>query len=199
MPVYRGSDGKIIEESTRSISSSQNKSKTSGNVEDKTRKLSSKPVPPTNSDEANKPKPPQSTKPADNISGDTMIYKGEKPDSHREENALDPVVGWLVVIDGAGKGSDFSLGYGANSIGRGDSERVALNFGDKQISRNSHATLTYDPKSSKFYIQGGGGRNLTYMNDEVVLTPIDLEDGAVIQVGETKLKFVGFCGADFNW
>lgn len=195
MPVYRGPDGKIIEESTRSISSAQKSTASKNDVEGKTRRLSSsKPVPPPTSGAEAKP-----TKKADNISGKTTVYKGEKAKADLGSNANDPTVGWLVVIEGAGKGADFSLGYGANSIGRGEGERVSLNFGDTQISREAHATLTYDPKSSQFFIQGGVGRNLTYMNDEVVLTPIALDDGAIIQVGETKLKFVALCGTDFAW
>src|SRR5579863_6049785 len=31
----------------------------------------------------------------------------------------DPVVGWVVVVDGPGKGNALPLGYGMNEIGRG--------------------------------------------------------------------------------
>lgn len=113
----------------------------------------------------------------------------------------DPVVGWLVVVDGPGTGASVSLGYGMNSIGRAPTERVSIDFGDEEISRSQHALLTYDPKGRKFFIQHGGGRNLTYLgaDNRPVLTPIELKGGEEISIGSTKLRFVPFCGSDFDW
>ena len=111
----------------------------------------------------------------------------------------DPVVGWLVVVDGAGKGTSLSIGYGTNPIGRGKDQRISINFGDQQISRSEHAIVTYDPRSRGFFIQGGGGRNLTYLGDQVVLSPTSLKAGDLIQMGETYLKFIPFCSQDFDW
>ncbi len=113
----------------------------------------------------------------------------------------DPVVGWLVIVDGPGKGAAVPLGYGMNSIGRASTERVQIDFGDDEISRSQHALVTYDPKSRKFFVQHGGGRNLTYLgaDNQPVLTPIELHGGEEINVGSTKLRFVRFCGPDFDW
>ncbi|MCK5041103.1 MAG: FHA domain-containing protein [Sphingomonadales bacterium] len=203
MPVYRGPDGKIIEESTRSVSSSssgQNAGKSNADIDGKTRRLSSRPVPPPSSKGVSGGNEAAEVDDVKDISGVTKAFKGTSAKQTSEtQDVDDPVVGWLVVVGGAGLGASFALGYGANSIGRGDGERVTLNYGDKQISRASHATLTYDPKSRKFFIQGGGGRNLTYLDDEVILTPTELNDKSTIQVGETNLKFVSFCGEDFDW
>ena len=44
----------------------------------------------------------------------------------------DPTVGWLVVVDGPGKGQVRRLGYGVNSLGRGGKSRVKLDFGDER-------------------------------------------------------------------
>jgi hypothetical protein len=112
---------------------------------------------------------------------------------------LEPVVGWLVVTNGPGRGQALKLGYGMNSIGRGEKERIALTFGDEEISRQGHAMLTYDPKGRKFYIQHGGGTNLTYLNDIPVLQPHILTGHEVIGIGNTKLCFVPFCGEQFDW
>jgi hypothetical protein len=115
------------------------------------------------------------------------------------EMAEDPVVGWLVVIDGPGRGQARAVGYGMNSIGRGPTERISLEFGDAQMSRTSHAVLTYDPRSRKFYLQHGGGRNLTYLGDQAVLTPTEISTGTDITIGATKLRFIGLCGPEFDW
>ena len=111
----------------------------------------------------------------------------------------DPVVGWLVIVEGAGKGRARQLGYGSNSIGRGETDRVNLNFGDDQISRSGHATVTYDPRGRKFYLQNGGGTNLTYLNDQPVLLPTELPALSHISIGNTVLRFVPLCGDVFDW
>lgn len=111
----------------------------------------------------------------------------------------DPVVGWLVVVAGPGKGSARRLGYGTNTLGRAEGSRVRLDFGDNRISRETHATLTYDPRGRKYYLQHGGGMNLTYLGDEPVLAPTVLEAMQEIAIGETRLRFVPLCGADFDW
>lgn len=111
----------------------------------------------------------------------------------------EPVVGWLVIVDGPGKGQSIKLGFGMNSIGRGKEARVSLDFGDEEISRQDHASVTYDPKGNKFYLQHGGGINLTYLEDAPVLQPAELKGRETISIGHTKLIFIPFCGAHFVW
>lgn len=111
----------------------------------------------------------------------------------------DPVTGWLVVIAGPGKGRVCRLGNGANSLGRGEGARVRIDFGDDGISREGHAVLTYDPRGRKYYLQHGGGVNLTYLGDEPVLAPTPLAPMQVISLGATTLRFVPLCGPDFDW
>ncbi len=111
----------------------------------------------------------------------------------------DPVVGWLVVVDGPGAGSSLRLGSGQNSLGRSQEARVKLDFGDSQISRSTHAVVAYDPKGNRFYLQPGTGTNLTYLNGNPVLAPTPLPSGSEILLGETTLRFVALCGDSFNW
>lgn len=117
----------------------------------------------------------------------------------RSDPMEDPVVGWVVIVEGPGQGASITLGYGMNSIGRAPSERISLDFGDSQISRTNHAALTYDPRGKKYFVAHGGGKNLTYLADEPVLMPVELKGGEEIMIGDTTLRFVPFCGADFDW
>ena len=111
-----------------------------------------------------------------------------------------PVVGWLVVVEGPGRGKSVPLGYGMNPIGRDPGNRVVLPFGDTQISRTKHATVTYDPRGRKFFIQHGESSNLTYVGELPVLSPVELKSGEIIRLGDTTvLKFIPLCGDDFNW
>ncbi len=111
----------------------------------------------------------------------------------------DPPVGFLVIIDGPGKGNVLTFGYGMNSIGRAESERVVIDFGDDRLSREKHAMVTFDGESRTFYVQHGGGPNLTYLGDDPVLTPEELSPGDRIRLGDTVLLFLPLCGDDFDW
>ena len=208
MPVYRGPDGKIIEEKSEK------------------RKEDTKPT-----DVANRPSPPapqvgeqpagagrldaptqrmgESRAPS-NVGEEerTRLVGGrrrQEDEERRQERAEedrgmdDPVVGWLVVVEGPGKGRAGQLGYGSNSIGRGETDRIKLDFGDDQISRSGHAVVTYDPRGRKFYVQHGGGTNLTYLGDQPVLSPTELSALSHISIGNTVLRFVPLCGAEFDW
>ena len=145
--------------------------------------------------------------------GRTRLYRPGRPDSREADAAgpaggsapggndslADPPVGWLAIVRGPGKGRVATLGIGVNSIGRDHTERVSLDYGDETISRTNHGAITYDPRGRKFYVQPGAGTNLTYVGDEPVLTPRELEPSAHVQVGDTVLRFVPLCGADFSW
>ena len=135
--------------------------------------------------------------------GETQFFRPgghhSDPDAAAGNPMDDPPVGWLVVVEGPGKGSVATLGMGVNTIGRDPSERVSLDYGDTMISRNNHATVTYDPRGRKFYLQHGGGKNLTYVNDEPVLTPRALAPLTQMQMGDTVLRFMPLCSAEFSW
>jgi len=140
----------------------------------------------------------------------------------------DPVVGWLVVVSGVGKGTHRPLGYGQNTVGRGEDARVKLIYGaaftmkegatqvvdfgleshyDGTLGRK-HFIITYDERSRKFFIQNSQDSiNLTYIKgeDDPLMTPRELESFDRIQVGKTELMFVALCrrgnddNAGFDW
>lgn len=111
----------------------------------------------------------------------------------------DPVVGWLVVVEGPGRGASLNVGYGNNRIGRAPTENISLDFGDEEISRENHSTITFDGRHRRYYVLPGQGRNLVYVNDQPVMSPLELTGGEEILLGQTKLRFVPFCGKAFDW
>jgi hypothetical protein len=112
---------------------------------------------------------------------------------------LPPVVGWLVVIDGPGKGRSREITFGLNTIGREDGNAITLDFGDKEISGSNHFRIAYDALNRMFLISAGDGRNLVYINRRPVIDAQELASGTDIKVGATTLRFVALCGADWCW
>lgn len=119
--------------------------------------------------------------------------------AQEEDPMADPPVGWLVVVRGPGKGRALTLGNGMNAIGRSDECRVRVDFGDDNISRTNHARIVYEPRQRRWLLNHGDGTNLTYLNGEVVMSTVELQSGADIQLGETTLRFQAFCSQDFDW
>lgn len=109
------------------------------------------------------------------------------------------VVGWLVIVEGPGKGADFRIVSGINSVGKGGSARIRLEFGDKGIEEGAHCRVTFDPRSGGFYLSPGDGRFICYSNNKPVLSALELEPMQDIVLGDTTLRFVPFCSPNFNW
>ncbi|MEM7386800.1 MAG: FHA domain-containing protein [Verrucomicrobiota bacterium] len=169
------------------------------------------PVPDPRGQESSQPSPV----PADD-DGHTRIYRPSGASSEPSEPTkpvpapvpqttpstdaeVDPTVGWVVVVEGPGKGMSHELTYGMNRIGRNPQERIALVHGDSEVSRENHASITYDRKGRKFYVQHGGGQNLTYLGEQPLLQPTEVKGGDEIGLGQTVLKFVPLCGEGFDW
>ena len=131
--------------------------------------------------------------------GDPTTAAGADPRDEQASAMDDPPVGWLVVVKGPGQGRFVALGNGSNSVGRDESERVRIDFGDETISRRGHSTITYDPRGKKFYLQHGAGKNLTYLQGNPVLAPTELPGFSRIAIGNTELLFVPLCCDQFDW
>ncbi len=114
-----------------------------------------------------------------------------------------PVVGWLVIVEGAGKGRDFRLIQGVNNIGLDRNLEVSLDFGeqtDKLISHSSNAAIVYDIVSNVFFAERGQRvTNLPRLNDNVLMNGVNINNGDIIQVGKTKLMLVTLCDNNFSW
>lgn len=117
-----------------------------------------------------------------------------------ETSEVEPVVGWLVCIQGNNKGSSYILKTGVNNIGRGSDMDVVLK-GDNYISRNKHAVIVYKPEERGFFIEPSEGQAKTYINEKLLMSYQKLMEGDVIRlgVGETRLVFVPLCSEEFDW
>ena len=117
---------------------------------------------------------------------------------YKKSIGSEPVVGWLVCIEGEHFGEDFRLKSGRNFIGRAGGMDVVI-ARDSAVSREKHAIVVYEPKGHAFLVMPGESKELCYLNDEVVLTPKEIKVGDKLTVGDSLLRFVPCCGPDFNW
>jgi hypothetical protein len=133
---------------------------------------------------------------------------GVAADSHPQTVAIwedrlggDPVVGWLVCVEGPDKGRDFRIHTERNNIGRDAKQQRGgiIIPGDGSISGAKHAVISYNPKNHRFNLIPGDGRGITYLNDEELLTAQPLSAYDRIEMGKTTLIFVPFCGERFTW
>lgn len=132
------------------------------------------------------------------LPGDSSAEEGRTVGIFRKKTGIDPVVGWLVCIEGPDRGRDYQIRSEKNFIGRSPSMSICIQ-NDESISRENHAAVSYNPKNSSFKLHPGDSRGLVYLNDDDVDIPVLLKHYDVIELGQTKLMFVPFCGGEFQW
>lgn len=144
--------------------------------------------------QAQKTMPPRDYHPG----GVSVADSGKTVGLMQQQMGFDPVVGWLACIEGPSRGKGYTIRGGINAIGRGDRMDIVIT-GDMKISSENHAKISYSDKNNRFNLLPGDGRNIIYLNDEEVFSPMPLAAYDVIDFGETKLMFVPLCGEQFKW
>ncbi len=114
------------------------------------------------------------------------------------EKGIVEVRGWLVCLEGEKRGEDFKIRGEKNTIGRGSSNDIKLDF-DSSISKGVNAIISYDVRNNKFFIFLGESKNNIYVNDQMLMMPMELKDYDVIEIGNTKMIFRSLCNDEFNW
>ena len=115
-----------------------------------------------------------------------------------QKTGVNPVVGWMVCVDGIEKGKDYSLHSGNNFIGRRKGADICLE-NDMAVSRENQGVISYDARHKSFYAVPGTGQNLIYLNGEPLLTAHELRVYDRLEMGNTTLMFVPLCGEEFQW
>ncbi len=112
---------------------------------------------------------------------------------------VQPVVGWLVCVQGKNIGRSFQIYTGYNQVGRENGQIIVPD--EPQISRTNHMIITYDPRGRAFYIGAGDGRNIIYVNGKPLYggSGAELHNYDVIDTGGVLFRFIGFCGEQFSW
>ncbi len=109
----------------------------------------------------------------------------------------DPVVGWLICVDGPEKGRDFRIHSGRNFIGRDMTNDIYLTE-DASISRKNEGYLIYEPRSNSFIVMNGEGASI-YVNDEPISEPTKIKDYDRVSIGSYVFDFIAYCKGDKKW
>lgn len=116
----------------------------------------------------------------------------------KQELGIDPVVGWLVCIDGTDKGRDYRIHADNNFIGRSEKMDICIR-GDESISRENHAIISFDTRDKIYYFSPGGGKSIVRLNDRALFSTSEIQAYDTIEIGKTKLIFIPLCGERFEW
>lgn len=118
-----------------------------------------------------------------------------------EDMQTEPVVGWIVCIEGEGsdKGKDFRLHSGNNFVGR--SGKMDITLSGKYVSSENHFCVSYDKRHDNYFAAMGIGQEMVYLNETPLAgaNAVKLKHGDIIEIGKTKLMFIPLCGENFHW
>ena len=130
--------------------------------------------------------------------GVSVLSAGKTIGLMQDKMGFDPVVGWLACVEGPSRGKSYTVRGGINAIGRGDRMDITIT-GDRTISMENHAKISYSDRNNRFNLLPGDGRNIVYLNGEEVFAATPLQAYDLIDFGETKLLFIPLCGERFTW
>ena len=137
--------------------------------------------------------------PTDDEPARTQLVRGRQP-MKRGQFVTDPVVGWFVIVGGPGLGSYRPVFEGNNTIGRLDTNRIPLDFGDEAISAEEQAYVRYDSNDRSFLLVPNMSKtNIVSLNNTRPTTAVEMKAMDVVTMGRTQLVFMPFCGPEFDW
>lgn len=109
----------------------------------------------------------------------------------------DPVVGWLVCVQGPERGRDYRLCHGMNRLGRNAEMEIRV-MDDTAITRENQCSFAYDDKKNRF-LAVPGQDGVTFLNEEMLTGPRELKTGDRISAGNSVFVFIPFCEGDRTW
>lgn len=112
---------------------------------------------------------------------------------------IDPVVGWLVVIKGPGRGAARDIVTGRNSLGRAAGQDIRIDFGDPAIAPQGHLYIVYDEEGREFVVEDGKQKVVVRLNGKLLTETMPIGNGDDLRIGATTLRFIALCGPGFDW
>jgi len=114
------------------------------------------------------------------------------------DSGVEPVVGWLVCVEGKEKGRSFQLYGRINTIGRGRKNDIVFSE-DTLVSREDDTRVGYDPRSNSFRVIPSQNTNNIYLNGSVIDASTVIRAYDILEIGGEKLVFIPLCSERFSW
>ena len=111
----------------------------------------------------------------------------------------DLTYGWLVVVDGPGRGRSFPLYKEITRVGRGTDQDVRLDFGDDFVSRRAHVTIHHEQDRGLVAVRCGEKHNPVLLNGRLFSGTRLLKHKSRVTIGQTTLRFVAIDDHDAFW
>ena len=118
-----------------------------------------------------------------------------------EGENFEPIVGWLVCIDGPNKGRDYKI-YARSSpnfIAREPGRNTSIVISDDgSISREKHAGIIYDQDDNSFTLTREESTAIKVGNKKVKVAE-ELNPYDEITLGTSKFHFIPYCAGEIKW
>lgn len=106
-----------------------------------------------------------------------------------EFSADQTLYGWLVIVEGLGRGQSFPLRKDVSCVGRGADQDVSLNYGDEYISRSAHVTIRVDRALDLVAVCFEDKPNAVLLDGRVLSGTQRLKHKSQLTIGRTVLRF----------
>lgn len=115
----------------------------------------------------------------------------------RASKGGNPIVGWLVCMNGGEWGRDFRMFAGKNKIGRALNMDIVL-ADDLAVARENHCYLIFEPRKVTYLLQKGVGDRVL-VNGEPLEEVTVLHGEESIEIGNSTFIFIPFCKEGRMW
>lgn len=132
---------------------------------------------------------PRPDMPAPGPDKTTKMPPSEAPSPGPEKTQVFVSLGAEISVEkGPDKGKEFTLHKQVMTIGRPGARKNDIELDDDTVSKEQ-ASIYYDNTRKQFTIKNESTTNPTMVNKNLVTESIPLENGALIEMGKTVLKF----------
>ncbi len=115
----------------------------------------------------------------------------------RSESGIEPVVAWLVCIEGKERGRSYLLHAGRNFIGRAIKSDICI-ADDREVSGEDHCSIVFEPRRVVYMLARGNGESVL-INGKALESTYILVGDEEIQVGSSKFIFIPYCKEGRTW
>ncbi|MFI3172707.1 MAG: FHA domain-containing protein [Eubacteriales bacterium] len=115
----------------------------------------------------------------------------------RAESGIEPVVAWLVCVQGVERGRAYLLYAGRNFVGRSVKSDVCI-ADDREVSGEDHCSIVFEPRRIVYMIARGNGESVL-IDGKPLQDSCMLQGEEEIQIGSSRFIFIPYCKEGRTW